>query len=589
MGVYFRWTRDAVVEDSFVHDTYHTGLYTSNSTRDAFRNNVVERAGGWGDVAPWDERRMYPCVYLYAFGPSGAVDGMNAVGNTLRRCGNAGLMTRANHLDGWPNVIRNLLWQGNLVEDTGSASGDAEHRGSDGSFCMALRGVDGASLVDNACRSTGAFTISNLGTAYRSAGDENASSNVAVEGLVVTDAEFSAGVVLGRYTDGVSLRDVVVDGTRDDAGTYLDLPCLAFETPLRNASFERIELRRCGGGGFFELGTGGSGRTPDERLVIRDLLVEEVDLAHPLDYLLRAAVWLRGAHDGLLLERIEARHATYPEIYFAGPITNATLRDVEVDSIDPGWLGAVREGQVPACTAALEERWLTTTDAASLTDCDFASGTGSQTSRCRCQGGAWVYSALTNYSSGIELNDGGTPSSNVRLENVRVANVRDRTGIRVERVAGVTALGVVGLDDSPATEVPQDSAILFVDSPSPPVVTGATCVGTDPGRPCVEFEGGVPPSVDSDSDGMLDATDDCITVPNPDQRDTDGDGFGNACDPDLNGDGIVNLADLAALKQVFFRPNANADLNGDGLVNLPDLAILKQWFLRAPGPSGVAP
>jgi Thrombospondin type 3 repeat len=39
------------------------------------------------------------------------------------------------------------------------------------------------------------------------------------------------------------------------------------------------------------------------------------------------------------------------------------------------------------------------------------------------------------------------------------------------------------------------------------------------------------------TDGHLvaDAADNCTLVPNADQRDTDGDGIGNPCDPDLTG------------------------------------------------------
>ena len=66
------------------------------------------------------------------------------------------------------------------------------------------------------------------------------------------------------------------------------------------------------------------------------------------------------------------------------------------------------------------------------------------------------------------------------------------------------------------------------------------------------------------------------------------DRFGNACDADLNGDGVVNAVDLAALKSVFFTRDATADLNGDGVVNAVDLALLKAQFFKKPGPSAFA-
>ncbi len=93
---------------------------------------------------------------------------------------------------------------------------------------------------------------------------------------------------------------------------------------------------------------------------------------------------------------------------------------------------------------------------------------------------------------------------------------------------------------------------------------------------------------DSDGDGIVDSLDDCSSVPNASQLDADSDGYGNACDPDLDQNGVVNAADLARLKSVFFKQDPIADLNGDGVVNAVDLAILKGSFFKKPGPSGLA-
>ncbi len=93
---------------------------------------------------------------------------------------------------------------------------------------------------------------------------------------------------------------------------------------------------------------------------------------------------------------------------------------------------------------------------------------------------------------------------------------------------------------------------------------------------------------DSDCDGLADNADNCILEDNADQRDTDADGIGNACDADLNQSCLVNFADLAALKQRFLSSDPHADFDGNGIVTFGDLAIMKQQFLRPPGPSGVA-
>lgn len=94
---------------------------------------------------------------------------------------------------------------------------------------------------------------------------------------------------------------------------------------------------------------------------------------------------------------------------------------------------------------------------------------------------------------------------------------------------------------------------------------------------------------DTDGDFVKDGIDNCTLKSNADQRDTDGDGFGNVCDPDLNNDGIVNDTDTAIMKSRFYTTDPDADLNGDGAVNTGDLAILKSLNGKPPGPSGLAP
>jgi hypothetical protein len=91
---------------------------------------------------------------------------------------------------------------------------------------------------------------------------------------------------------------------------------------------------------------------------------------------------------------------------------------------------------------------------------------------------------------------------------------------------------------------------------------------------------------DSDVDGIGDNLDNCLAVSNSQQRDTDGDGIGNACDADLNDDCTVDINDLEILRGMFFSSNADADFNGDGMVNAIDLGIMKRQFSGEPGPTG---
>lgn len=100
---------------------------------------------------------------------------------------------------------------------------------------------------------------------------------------------------------------------------------------------------------------------------------------------------------------------------------------------------------------------------------------------------------------------------------------------------------------------------------------------------------------DSDADTVADSADNCILVVNPDQRDTDNDGYGNLCDADLNNNGSVEFDDLGLLKLAFFTTpalpgwNPDADFNGDDVINFVDLDLMKSMFFSAPGPSGLHP
>ena len=92
---------------------------------------------------------------------------------------------------------------------------------------------------------------------------------------------------------------------------------------------------------------------------------------------------------------------------------------------------------------------------------------------------------------------------------------------------------------------------------------------------------------DRDKDGIPDAMDNCVSMFNVDQTDSDNDGVGDLCDGDINKDGKVNAVDLSLLRQAFGTPGAVGNLNGDGRVNAVDLSILRGRFGKPPGPSGL--
>ena len=84
---------------------------------------------------------------------------------------------------------------------------------------------------------------------------------------------------------------------------------------------------------------------------------------------------------------------------------------------------------------------------------------------------------------------------------------------------------------------------------------------------------------DSDGDGVADSADNCPTVSNPDQRDTDGDGQGDACDSltDSDGDGVADSADNCPTVSNPDQRDTDGDGQGDAcdaLTALPSAGTL---------------
>jgi uncharacterized protein (TIGR03790 family) len=106
-------------------------------------------------------------------------------------------------------------------------------------------------------------------------------------------------------------------------------------------------------------------------------------------------------------------------------------------------------------------------------------------------------------------------------------------------------------------------------------------------------------AADQDGDGVPDGQDVCRDLPNPDQRDTDGDGFGNLCDADVDNDGRVTTSwgradrpgdvERIAIAAQEFASIPDYDLDGDGKVTKRDVSLAQVTAFLRPGPGAKRP
>jgi hypothetical protein len=111
------------------------------------------------------------------------------------------------------------------------------------------------------------------------------------------------------------------------------------------------------------------------------------------------------------------------------------------------------------------------------------------------------------------------------------------------------------------------------------------------------YAGPLPGGPDSDGDGIENAFDNCTSVSNASQTDTNHNGCGDACTGnivcDFNGDKIVGTADFLIVRNnltMSVTPGTTGDCapaGGDGIVGTADFVLLRQTLGQTVGPSGI--
>jgi hypothetical protein len=101
---------------------------------------------------------------------------------------------------------------------------------------------------------------------------------------------------------------------------------------------------------------------------------------------------------------------------------------------------------------------------------------------------------------------------------------------------------------------------------------------------------------DTDADGLANTADNCPTVANPDQLNTDGDTLGDACDADDDNDGFSDVVEISAGTNPLLKCGVDAwpaDISNDGFSDTADIGALTAVFGQsvppAPARRNIAP
>jgi gliding motility-associated-like protein len=160
------------------------------------------------------------------------------------------------------------------------------------------------------------------------------------------------------------------------------------------------------------------------------------------------------------------------------------------------------------------------------------------------------YITDTDFSLNVSSSLASTPLV-YSSSNTSVANINSASG-----VISINGLGISTITASQSSNFYYNEASISA--------TLTVQVGDSDGDGIVDASDNCPSvsnpdQADMDGDGIGDVCDNCVAISNSNQLDTDGDGIGNVCDPDDDNDGCLDIEDAFPLD-----PSECSDTDGDG-------------------------
>ena len=161
------------------------------------------------------------------------------------------------------------------------------------------------------------------------------------------------------------------------------------------------------------------------------------------------------------------------------------------------------------------------------------------------------------------------------------------TSFAAPHVSGAIALLRSAFPGKPLADI--ENALMLkardLGVPGPDNLFGAGLIDVKASYDFLHCSGGT----DTDGDGVPDICDNCTQLSNPQQIDTDQDGYGNRCDADFNQNQVVDIGDIYSFIGMIGTNNANGDFNNNGVVDIGDIYAFIDLIGKPPGPSALVP